>query len=329
MQMATVSTIKIIKHTDIDFQKWDYAMAKACNSLVYGYSWYLNIVSPEWMGIVLNDYEAVMPITVHKKWGISYVSQPFCTQQLGLFASNEATIQSHLPEVITLLKAKFRYISIQLNYLNKLQNTNTLKNNFELSLAKPYAALYQHYSHGLKDNLRKAKKQAYAVEPTTHYQVIIDFFIQEKGAAYTHIKAEHYAILSEICRQAQAKNLLTCTLIRDQHQQIVATALFIEHAQRIIFLTVKAKNTVPFLLSSTIILQQMPRSQLFLISRALLILIWLNSTKGLVPITSHIRASITTIYLGQLACLKNNYQPIGDVITTPIKPIHHVENINY
>ncbi|MEY3417530.1 MAG: hypothetical protein RL060_1642 [Bacteroidota bacterium] len=236
MQMATVSTIKIIKHTDIDFQKWDYAMAKACNSLVYGYSWYLNIVSPEWMGIVLNDYEAVMPITVHKKWGISYVSQPFCTQQLGLFASNEATIQSYLPEVITLLKAKFRYISIQLNYLNKLQNTNTLKNNFELSLAKPYAALYQHYSHGLKDNLRKAKKQAYAVEPTTHYQVIIDFFIQEKGAAYTHIKAEHYAILSEICRQAQAKNLLTCTLIRDQHQQIVATALFIEHAQRIIFL---------------------------------------------------------------------------------------------
>jgi hypothetical protein len=242
MQMAITSKIKIIQHADIDFQKWDYAMAKACNSLVYGYSWYLNIVSPQWMGIVVNDYEAVMPLTLHKKWGIRYVSQPFCTQQLGLFASNEASIQTYLPEIICLLKSNYRYISIQFNYLNRLPNSPTLKNNYELSLAKPYNVLFQNYAHGIKDNLRKAKKQGYSVETTPHYQDIIDFFIQEKGANYPHIKAKHYAQLSDICKLAQDKNLLTCKLIRDHNKSIVATALFIEDAHRIIFLNGTSNN---------------------------------------------------------------------------------------
>jgi len=60
-------------------------MEQSVNSMVYGYSWYLTNVSPGWEGLVLDDYLAVMPLTCHRKYFIYYLSQPFFTQQLGVF----------------------------------------------------------------------------------------------------------------------------------------------------------------------------------------------------------------------------------------------------
>ena len=40
-----------------------------------------------WDGLILNDYEAVMPVTWNQKWGIKYLHQPALTPQLGIFSS--------------------------------------------------------------------------------------------------------------------------------------------------------------------------------------------------------------------------------------------------
>ncbi|VAW26447.1 hypothetical protein MNBD_BACTEROID04-1052, partial [hydrothermal vent metagenome] len=50
------------KRNQIDIVKYDTCITKSINTRVYANSWYLDIVADNWDVLVLNDYEAVMPL---------------------------------------------------------------------------------------------------------------------------------------------------------------------------------------------------------------------------------------------------------------------------
>ena len=81
--------IQYLKNKEIDFKKYDACIEAAINSRIYAYSWYLNIVADNWDALVLNDYEAVMPLPWRQKYFIKYIYPPAWTQQLGVFSSAE------------------------------------------------------------------------------------------------------------------------------------------------------------------------------------------------------------------------------------------------
>ncbi|MCK4361546.1 MAG: hypothetical protein KAV70_07350, partial [Bacteroidales bacterium] len=80
--------IKHLTYQQINKSKWDECIKKSFNGIIYGYSWYLDIVCKHWEALVENDYERVFPLTTGKKFGINYLYQPFFTQQLGVFSKN-------------------------------------------------------------------------------------------------------------------------------------------------------------------------------------------------------------------------------------------------
>ena len=55
--------IKYLEHEEIDLKKWDATIDASPNGMVYAKSWYLDIVSPGWEGLVNEDYNAVFPLT--------------------------------------------------------------------------------------------------------------------------------------------------------------------------------------------------------------------------------------------------------------------------
>ena len=57
--------IKHLTHNMIDKRRWDDCIAKSFNGSVYAWSWYLDIVHPNWEALIENDYERVMPLTFH------------------------------------------------------------------------------------------------------------------------------------------------------------------------------------------------------------------------------------------------------------------------
>ena len=69
--------VHYITYQQIDKSKWDNCIDTAANGLVYGYSFYLDAMAKHWDALVLDDYEAVMPLTWNKKYGITYLYQPF------------------------------------------------------------------------------------------------------------------------------------------------------------------------------------------------------------------------------------------------------------
>ena len=81
--------IRCLKRNEIDVEKYNTCIKNAVQSNIYAFSWYLDIVTDNWAVLVLNDYEAVMPLPWKQKYFIKYVTQPLWTLQLGVFSLDE------------------------------------------------------------------------------------------------------------------------------------------------------------------------------------------------------------------------------------------------
>jgi len=149
--------IQYLSHHEIDKTKWDQCINEAENGLIYGYSFYLDHMATHWDGLVLNDYEAVMPLTWNKKYGIYYLYQPFLCAQLGVFGKNIDTKAS--TSFLKAIPLKYKYWDICLNHRNilHLKDFNIfLRNNFVLKLSPSYEELYKSYRENIQRNIKKA-----------------------------------------------------------------------------------------------------------------------------------------------------------------------------
>ncbi|HMG69033.1 MAG TPA: hypothetical protein VK588_15150 [Chitinophagaceae bacterium] len=151
------SHIQYLSNAEIDKTKWDHCIDNASNGLIYGYSFYLDQMALHWDALVMNDYEAIMPLTWNKKFGISYLFQPPFAASLGVFGNglNEGLIN----EFIQLIPKKFRLIEISLNKGNVFITQPPFlisRTNHILPLEKTYDELYKGYRENHQRNIQKA-----------------------------------------------------------------------------------------------------------------------------------------------------------------------------
>ena len=90
--------IDIIPSYKIDKHKWDDCIYKSGNSLIYDQSYYLEAMADNWHGIVVNDYECVMPVAWRKKLGMRYCYDVPFIQQLGYFNTTAEINHTQLME---------------------------------------------------------------------------------------------------------------------------------------------------------------------------------------------------------------------------------------
>jgi hypothetical protein len=151
--------IHYIKQKDIDLSKWDDCLEKSQNGLIYGYTYYLNHMAKSWDGLVLNDYQALMPLTWNKKINISYLYQPAFTASLGIFGND--LNENLVGEFIRGIPKKFKLVEIALNQGNIFSHpisSAVLRSNYTLSLKKTYTEIAAGYSENIRRNIRKAEQ---------------------------------------------------------------------------------------------------------------------------------------------------------------------------
>jgi Acetyltransferase (GNAT) domain len=157
--MSSDSHIHYIPNNKIDKAKWDKCINEADNGLIYGYSFYLDHMAKQWDALVLNDYEAVMPLTWNKKYNIQYLYQPFLTAQLGLFGKQLS--KEKLENFLHAIPQKFRYWDFYLNHENVFELKEYYlyqRVNYVLDLNKSYENLYENYRENIRRNIRKAEE---------------------------------------------------------------------------------------------------------------------------------------------------------------------------
>ena len=185
--------IKYLKHSEIDFLKWDNCINSSHNELIYANSWYLNLVSPKWDALILDDYQAVMPITWKRKYGIKYVFPPFFTQQLGVFSKIQLSsmqIQSFLHS----LSSEFKFVDTFLNSKNFTESrmfSLIRKPNYLLCLNSSYSELKTKYNTNCKRNINKAIKNQLVIR-NSNAKEIIDLYRNNYNHIATNCKKSDY-----------------------------------------------------------------------------------------------------------------------------------------
>lgn len=186
--------IKYVKNSSIDKAQWDQCIKQSVNGLVYGYSWYLDIVADNWDALIGGDYEAVFPLTWRNKFGVHYIYQPFFTQQLGIF-SHQPLTPDLINAFLQAIPSKFRFIEINLNKLNKPDGNRwkiTQNDNYELDLIEPFDNLYSRFSTNIKRNVQKAEQNNIKVSDSVNPADIIKLFRNNRGKLIHQLKDADY-----------------------------------------------------------------------------------------------------------------------------------------
>jgi hypothetical protein len=169
--------IHYVKREDLEVVKYNDCIENSIQSRIYAFSWYLDIVADNWDVLVLNDYEAVMPVPWKQKYFIKYVTQPFFCQQLGVFARKKISKELVL-DFIQNIPNKFFRISLQLNAENNIDGEKLVKkNNYVLALNKTSEALIAGFSNNRKRDLKKAIASSLIIDEDISVKEFFKFYL--------------------------------------------------------------------------------------------------------------------------------------------------------
>jgi hypothetical protein len=228
--MGSDNHIRYLPQHEIDRSKWDNCIHNARNGLVYAYSHYLACMAKSWDALVLNDYEAVMPLTWNKKYGFHYLYQPAFTASLGIFG-NDLT-DSLIGDFINAIPKKFKLIEIALNHGNVFSvpsGVDLLRNNYILSLNNDYHSLYSSYNENIRRNIKKAQQYGCILKKDIPVSDIIDLSkpVLQKQTNVTDEDYENFGSVYGFLRQQN--KAITYGVYSNSNELIASCAYFFSH----------------------------------------------------------------------------------------------------
>lgn len=229
--------IRYLKHSQIDYKKWDACIENSGIGLIYGLSWYLDIVNPGWEAIILGDYKAVMPLPVKNKLGIKYIFQPYYTQQLGVFSEDRVDPKT-LSEFLKSIGKNYKILDFNLNYTNPLVENSfdfCERVNYELFLNNSYQQVYNQYSSSNKDTLTRAyKKNKLMIQDNLPVKHLIELYRKTSPVKVNEFQVQ---ILEKIHSKAISEGICKTYGLYNHENNLVAASSFMHFQHRILFFT--------------------------------------------------------------------------------------------
>jgi hypothetical protein len=230
--------IRYLTYDEIDKKKWDECIRNAFNGLVYGYSWYLDVVCEEWEGLVEDDYERVFPINFKSKLGINIIFQPFFTQQLGVFSKTELN-PTILNDFLFSIPTTYKVIDLNLNTHNKPDLPGFEYHpqiNHELDLISDYDNLRKNYSSNTKRNIKKAESAGLSVVKGIKPDDVIDLFRSNRGKNIKVLKENNYLKLKRLIYTSIYKGIGNVYGAYNEENELIAGAVFLNSNKKAIFI---------------------------------------------------------------------------------------------
>ena len=230
--------IRYIIQAEIDRTKWDRCIDQAANGLIYGYSLYLDTMSAHWDALVLNDYEAVMPLTWNRKYGFHYLYQPFLSASLGVFGNDINA--DMMAAFLHAIPPKFRLWECSLNHGNVFPVPGFQlfeRANYVLPLNDEYNKLFERFRENVKRNIRKAEK--------LRCQVKKDFDVDEVIAlaelqmhSFAKLKEHDFRNFRTLYNELHRKGKAITYGIQDDQKRLISSAVFFYSHNRAYYILV-------------------------------------------------------------------------------------------
>ncbi len=223
--------ISRLKHSEIDFLKWDTTILNSPMPLVFAQSYYLNSTCPNWEALIIGDYESVFPLTQNTKFGISYLSQPPFTPQLGVYGKINTQIEETF---FNYLSSHYKFIDIELNASNTFSTKEHSKK----------TTYFIDYKNGYQLNQNTKRNITKAVELNLTFERIIDSDIIELSKSYLNPFLSKTLNLSQatiqkfeiLLKEAILNHALYSFKVVDRNNNVKAIAHFISNGKHTVYL---------------------------------------------------------------------------------------------
>ena len=245
--------IKFLYSCQIDPIKWDACVQNSVNKKIYACSWYLDIISKNWAGLIYGDYELVFPIIFKKWWFLKKIYHPFFCQQLGPYAVDKKLLHNKalLLSIIDFLNTKYRTFEFSINHvcsksiIQVISKTHGIQSvervNLELSLDNSYEKLRSNYSTNHRRNLTKKINNFYWDISNSGYigqDYIIEFlkFYKTNIGCQAYLKKNDYEIIHMIMSKCSQQRIGYLVGLRNDQDQLLGCAFFVSCFNRSILL---------------------------------------------------------------------------------------------
>ena len=229
--------VVFIPYKDIDKLKWDACICSAANRLIYARPFYLDIMSENWDALVLNDYEAVMPLTWKKKLRIKYLYQPAFIQQGGIF-SKLVVSQKVMNYFLDVAFDHFRFAEITFNYANCIIPDDkkikwSVRANYIIDLNNDYVSIFKSYDPGFIKSLKRVNKFSLEYIASPDYAGIIQLYKELYSSRLPYIKQKDYKNFEKICAILAMEDKVITRLAFNQEKELVAAVVLLADGNRL------------------------------------------------------------------------------------------------
>lgn len=229
--------IRRLAHSEINKTHWDECVSASPQCILYGLSWYLDVASPNWEALVQQDddnYLAVFPIPVRRKYGFSFIHQPLFCQFLRVFSSKPIDYQLFVEELL-----KHYRFAAKLNLASRPftgdLNIHLLQTHL-LDLSPDYHTIHQQYSFDRKQNLKRALKSNWQLQESQDVRSMIQLFRQNhENRIRGGVAADAYLTLEKLFDEIQKRGLGKLWYATQQGR-VEAACWFVFSGNRVIYL---------------------------------------------------------------------------------------------
>lgn len=223
------ASVEIIPSHKIDNAKWDACIEDCGNAVIYATSAYLNFMSDNWHGIIINDYECVMPIPWRKKFGIRYCYDVPFVQQLGWFQQKEIISGE---KIIQIFYGFIRYGDYAFNFMNGKIENGFLCNNYVLDLSQSYDSIKKNFNSDLTNNLKKAYKQE-LIYMADEYTPAIELYKELYKSRMPHVSDNCFENFKKLCVHLSTNNNVIVRHVANIKNELLATVLLLKDEKRL------------------------------------------------------------------------------------------------
>ncbi len=223
-----IMQIRHLPHNKINFALWDQCIACAGNSLVYAFSWYLDVVSPGWEALVADDYKYIMPLPVKRKFGLKYIVQPVLTQQLGVFSKEPVD-----SEIVDSFIRSIPCLSYEMN-LNESNFTEKAEKlpNLLIDLNVSYEYLRSKFSVNTKRNITKSEQYQLSID----WNFAVDEFIRLYSQNERNFTATNKETIKELIHKGKENHSISICCVRTPELAVISALCLLHSGNRIIYL---------------------------------------------------------------------------------------------
>jgi hypothetical protein len=225
--MNTVNRLNLIPSYKINPQLWD-ACVQQHQAPIYLKFNYLNSMSANWVGLVLENYKGIMPICFKQKFGIKFSYTPAFIQQLG-WVGEPIEFEILEDRIYDFLK----YGDIMFNHQHDFKQLHFVaKTNLIIPLNTSYDNIYNNYSSDLKQNLKKAAKENLVYQASNEIPQAISLyksFYADRLAKTTQQDFDHFL---NLCLQLNETDNCLVRKVVNHNKELLSIALLLKDENR-------------------------------------------------------------------------------------------------